>query len=226
MAGPGCCSAPTRDSSPGPQSTSPEHRSPSRRYNGATARVSVPARWQPWLPPVSFANSIGGVTRQMRPSGEHVHRPVARDVHHRQRPLVERLGQFLVNQLGAQLDASGVVPVDRVGTRRGSVATGQHVLLGRGSASGPQRSREVVTPKHPQPKTQPFSYQKFDKMEVRTSDGTPDRVGLPTQYKSRCTQPRVAPAGRRTGGDSPIPIGGSQQPGILPAELFHANPER
>ena len=34
----------------------------------------------------------------MRPVGEDVQRPVARDVFHRQRPLLERLRQFLVDE--------------------------------------------------------------------------------------------------------------------------------
>ena len=54
-----------------------------------------------------------GRPRPPRPGGEGVERPVARHVHHRQRTLVERLGQLLADQLVAELDAGSVAAVDR-----------------------------------------------------------------------------------------------------------------
>ena len=56
--------------------------------------------------------SVGGVTSQVRPAGEDVQRPFARDAFHRQRPLLERLRQFLVDELVAKLDAGRVMPAE------------------------------------------------------------------------------------------------------------------
>ena len=60
----------------------------------------------------TIAGSVNDVTSQLRPAGEDVQRPVARDAFHRQRPLLERLRQFLVDELVAELNAGRVMPAE------------------------------------------------------------------------------------------------------------------